>query len=116
MAYDKQKADELAEIIAHGRTPTVSNVPVEQAERKYAQLDAARDAEIQLLIAEAEDRGRASYVPTDRRVAVVAVLRSYPGPLTIGTVCPRARTLNEHAEFRIEGWEKRECWPEAQGG
>ena len=44
------------------------------------------------------------------------VLRSYIAaglPLNRNGLPPR-KALNEHAGFRIEGWEKRECWPEAQ--
>ena len=50
-----------------------------------------------------------------RRADVLEALRSYTGPLTKRGL-PKRKPLNEHAGFRIEGWEKRECWPEAQGG
>ena len=52
-AFDKQKADELAALIAQQDADRAQRA-VEQAER-YAQLDAARDAEIQRLIAESEE-------------------------------------------------------------
>ena len=39
----------------------------------------------------------------------------YSGPLTKRGL-PKRKPLNEHAGFRIEGWEKRECWPEVLGG
>ena len=48
-----------------------------------------------------------------RRVSIIAALRSYTGPLTRNGL-PKRKDLNAHAGFKIEGWEKRECWPEAQ--
>ena len=46
-----------------------------------------------------------------RRAEVLEVLRSYTGPLTKRGL-PKRKPLNDHAGFPIEGWEKRECWPE----
>ena len=57
--FDKQKADELAELIAWQDAERAQRA-FDRAER-YAQIDAARDAEIQLLIAEAEEDGCAGY-------------------------------------------------------
>ena len=82
---------------------------VEQSKR-YAQIYAARDEEIQRLIAEAEETEE-QVIPADRRESIIAALRSYNGPLTRNGL-PNRRALNEHAGFKIEGWEKRECWPE----
>ena len=109
-AFDKQKADQLAAIIARQEAARAQR-SAEQAER-YAQIYAARDAEIQRLMAEDEDETEDEQViPAARRVSIVAALRSYTGPLTKNGL-PKRRTLNEHAGFKIEGWEKRECWPE----
>ena len=110
-AFDKQKADELVELIAHQEAARVQR-SVEQSKR-YAQIYAARDEEIQRLIAEAEETEE-QVIPADRRESIIAVLRSYDGPLTRNGL-PKRRTLNEWAGFQIEGWEKRECWPEASG-
>ena len=108
-AYDKQKADELAELIAQQEAAQVQR-SVERADR-YAQIDAARDAEIQRLIAEAEETEE-QVIPGLRRGSIIAALRSYTGPLTKNGL-PKRQALNEHAGFQIEGWEKRELWPEA---
>ena len=50
--------------LSHGRMPNVRNAPSDRAER-YAQLDAARDAEIQLLIAEVEEADDAQVIPAE---------------------------------------------------
>ena len=106
------KAEALAALILK-QTEERAARAAEQAER-YAQIDAARDAEIQSLIAEA-DAADAQILTPARRAEVIAVLCSYTGPLTKRGL-PKRKPLNEHAGFRIEGWEKRECWPEVQGG
>ena len=111
-AFDKQKADELAELIAR-QEAALAQRAAEQAEH-YAALDAARDAEIQLLIAEA-DAADAQILTPARRAEVIEALRSYTGPLTKRGL-PKRQPLNAHAGFQIEGWEKRECWPEVEGG
>ena len=108
-AYDKQKADDLAELIAQQEAARVQR-SAEQAKR-YAQIYAARDEEIRRLIAEAEETEE-QVIPADRRDSIIAALRSYTGPLTRNGL-PKRQALNEHAGFPIEGWEKRECWPEA---
>ena len=108
-AFDKQKADDLVELIAQQEAARVQR-SVEQSKR-YAQIYAARDEEIQRLIAEAEETEE-QVIPADRRESIIAALRSYNGPLTRNGL-PKRRALNEHAGFKIEGWEKRECWPEA---
>ena len=107
-AFDKQKADELAELIAQQDAARAQRA-AEQAER-YAQIDAARDAGIQILIAEAEADDE-QVLPADRRVSIIAALRSYTGPVTKNGL-PKRKPLNIHAGFKIEGWEKRECWDE----
>ena len=104
-AYDKQKADELAELIAQQEADRAKRV-VEQAVR-HAQLDAARDAEIQILIYEAEAADAQVILP-ERRTSIIAALRSYTGPVTKNGL-PKRKPLNIHAGFKIEGWEKREC-------
>ena len=51
-----------------------------------------------------------------RRLAIVAALRSYMAaglPLNKNYL-PKRNLLNAHARFKIAGWEKRECWAEAQ--
>ena len=113
-AYDWQKAGELAALIAQQDADRSARA-AERAER-YAELDAARDAEIQRLIAEseAEAENEPRTIPAARRAAIVADLRTYTGPLTKNRL-PQRKALNDHAQFKIEGWEKRECWPEAQG-
>ena len=53
-----------------------------------------------------------------RRRGIVAALRSYMAaglPLNKNYL-PKRNLLNAHARFKIAGWEKRECWTEAQGG
>ena len=110
--FDRQKAEALAALILK-QTEERAAQAAEQAER-YAQIDAARDAEILLLIAEA-DAADAQILTPARRTVVLEALRSYTGPLTKRGL-PKRRALNEHAGFRIEGWEKRECWPEVAGG
>ena len=111
--FEKQKADELVELIARQNAASAQRI-AERAER-YAEIDAARDAEIQLLIAESEEEDEPQVIPADRRVKIRRALRSYTGPLTKNGL-PKRKPLNVHAGFRIEGWEKRECWPEAQNG
>ena len=114
-AFDKQKVDELAELIARQEAALVQRA-AEQAER-YVQIDAARDAEILLLIAEA-DAADAQIMTPERKEQVTAKLREYVAaglPLNRNGLPPR-KALNEYAGFQIAGWEKRECWPEAQGG
>ena len=98
-AFDKQKADELVELIAQQEAARVQR-SVEQSKR-YAQIDAARDAEIQRLIAEAEETEE-QVIPADRRESIIAALHSYDGPLTRNGL-PNRRALNEHAGFKIEG-------------
>ena len=113
-AFHKQKEDELAELIAQQEAARAQRSS-EQAER-YAQIDAASDAEIQMLIAEAEDDAESEQViPAARRQDIGIALRSYAGPLTKNGL-PKRKHLNDHAGFKIAGWEKRECWPEVQGG
>ena len=108
--FDRDKALALAALILK-QTEERAAQAAEQAER-YAQIDATRDAEIQILIAEA-DAADAQILTPARRAVVLEALRSYTGPLTKRGL-PKRKPLNEHAGFRIEGWEKRECWPVAQ--
>ena len=110
--FDLNKAEELAALFLKQTEERAAQV-AERAER-YAQIDAARDAEIPLLIAEA-DAADAQILTPARRAEVLEALRSYTGPLTKRGL-PKRRPLNEHAGFRIEGWEKRECWPEVDHG
>ena len=65
-AFDKLKVDELAELIARHEAARVQR-SAERAER-YAQIYAARDAEIQQLIAEAEEDCGASYPRRSPRI------------------------------------------------
>ena len=63
-----------------------------------------------MLIAEAEDDAESEQViPAARRQAIGIALRSYAGPLTKNGL-PKRKHLNDHAGFKIAGWEKRECW------
>ena len=113
--FDRNKAEELAALILKQTEERAAQV-AERTER-YAQIDAARDAEILLLIAEA-DYPDAQIMTPQRKEQVTAKLRSYVAaglPVNWNGLPPR-KALNEYAGFRIEGWEKRECWPEAQGG
>ena len=110
--FDRDKAEELAALIAQQNADRRQRA-TERAEL-YASLDAARDAEIARLIAEAEDDDEPRTIPADRRAAIIADLRTYRGPLTKNRL-PTRKGLNDHAGYKIEGWEKRECWPEAQG-
>ena len=111
-AFDRNKAEELAALIAQQNADRRARA-VERAEL-YASLDAARDAEIARLIAESEEEDEPHTIPVARRVAIVADLRSYNGPMTKNGL-PTRKGLNDHAGYKIEGWEKRECWQEAQG-
>ena len=106
-AFEEQKMHELADLIARQNAASAQRI-AERAER-YAEIDAARDAEIQRLIAEAEAE-EDQVIPAARRDSIIAALRSYTGPLTKNGL-PK-RKANEHAGFKIE----RECWPEVQGG
>ena len=109
-AYDKRKADELRELIARQDAARAQR-GAERVEL-YARIEATRDAEIQRLMDEDEDE---QVIPADRRVAIIAALRSYTGPLTKNGL-PKRKDLNAHAGFKIQGWEKRECWPEVEVG
>ena len=111
-AFDKQKADELAELIAQQNADRRQRA-TERAEL-YASLDAARDAEIARLIAESEEEDEPRTIPENRRASIIADLRTYIGPLTKNKL-PTRKGLNDHSKLNIKGWEKRECWPEAQG-
>ena len=111
-AFDQQKADELRALMA--RQAVAREERMTERVGLYARIDAARDAEIQLLIAEAEEADE-QVIPDDRRASIIAALRSYTGPLTKNGL-PKRAPLNEHAGFRIEGWEKRECWAELGHG
>ena len=64
-AFDKQKADELAALIAQQDADRAERA-AERAAR-YAELDAARDAEIQRLIAESEAEDEPRTIPVARR-------------------------------------------------
>ena len=108
--FDQKRAQALAALIARQDAATVER-NAERAER-YAQIDAARDLEIQRLMAEAE-AADVRVIPDARRVAIVAALRTYPGPFN-KNMLPKRKDLNAWAKFAIEGWEKRECWPEVQ--
>ena len=111
--FDREKALALAALILK-QTEDRAAQAAEQAAR-YAEIDAARDTEIQSLIAEA-DAADAQILTPARRSEVLEALRSYVAaglPLNRNGLPPR-KPLNEHAGFRIEGWEKRECWPEVQ--
>ena len=109
--FDRKKAEDLAALLAQQDADRLARA-ADRAER-YAQLDAARDAEIALLIAESEAEDEPRTIPAARRISIIAALRSYTGPLTKNRL-PQRKALNDHAQFKIEGWEKRECWPEAQ--
>ena len=76
--FDKQKAEELAAIIRL-QTEERAVRTAERAER-YAQIDAARDAEIQRLIAEAEAEAMRRFIPFARRVSIIAALRELHRP------------------------------------
>ena len=110
--FDRDKAEELAELIAQQNADRRQRA-TERAEL-YASLDAARDAEIARLIAEAEAEDEPRAIPADRRASIIADLRTYIGPLTKNRL-PTRKGLNDHSKLNIKGWEKRECWPEAQG-
>ena len=96
-AYDKQKADDLVELIARQEAASVQR-SVEQSKR-YAQIYAARDAEIQRLIAEAEETEE-QVIPADRRESIIAALRSYVGPLTRNGL-PKRQGLNDMPDSRL---------------
>ena len=110
--FNRDKAEELAALIAQQDADRA----VRAAERtaRYAQINAARDLAIQMLMAEAEAEAEDEQViPEERRASIIEALRSYTGPLTKNGL-PKRKALNAWAGFEIEGWEKRECWEEAQ--
>ena len=92
---------ELDAVIARLHAERTQRAIAEQAER-YAQIDAARDAEIQRLIAEAEaeTEDEPQVIPAGRRESIIAALRSYTGPLTKNGL-PKRKALNAHAGFMI---------------
>ena len=100
-AYDKQKADELAALI----TFQDAEREVRAAERAeyHAQLDAARDAEIQRLIAESE----ADNEP-HTEAEILEAVRTYPadGPRNRKGY-PKGQYLRAHAKFRITRQQKK---------
>ena len=109
--FDRKKAEELAALIAQQDADRRARA-TERAER-YAQLDAARDAEIARLISESEAEDEPRTIPAARRAAIIADLRTYIGPLSKNKL-PTRKGLKDHSKLNIQGWEKRECWPEAQ--
>ena len=103
-AFDKQKEDELAALIAQQDADREVRA-AEQAER-YAQIDAARDAEIQLLIAEAEADDEPH---TDAEI--LEAVRTYPASgFRNRKGYPVRKYLREHAGFDITPQQrKRAC-------
>ena len=103
-AYDKQKADELAKIIEQ-QDAALAKHAAEQAER-YAQIDAARDAEIQRLIAESEADDEPH---TDAEI--LEAVRTYPASgFRNRKGYPVRKYLREHAGFDITPQQrKRAC-------
>ena len=113
-AFDKQKEDELAALIAQQEADRGARA-AERAER-YAQIDAARDAEIQRLIAEAEAEDEPH---TDAEI--LEAVRTYPASgFRNRKGYPVRKYLREHAGFDITPKQrKRACLAleaEAQGG
>ena len=99
-AFDKQKADELAELIAQQEAAQVQR-SAEQAER-YTQIYAARDAEIQRLIAEAE----ASDEPhTDAEI--LEAMRKYTGPMNRRGTYPKGPFMGLRGKAKRELWDRR---------
>ena len=116
-AFDQQKAEELAALILQQEAARRERV----AERTayHAQMDAARDEEVQRLIleAEAEEVAEAAQIMTpERKEQVMAKLWGYveEGLRLNKNGLPPRNALNTYAGFNIAGWEKRECWPEVR--
>ena len=103
-AFDKQKADELAELIAQQEAAQVQR-SAEQAER-YTQIYAARDAEIQRLIAEAE-AGDAQVITAERRDAILEAMREYTGPMNKRGTYPKGAFMGLRGKAKRELWDRR---------
>ena len=85
-----------------GPEPVYDSAVLEAAEaRVAARAEVKRQAQVEAL-------------PAERRAAIIAALRSYTGPVNKRGL-PKRRPLNFHAGFKIQGWEKRECWPWSGG-
>ena len=103
-AFDKLKADELAELIAQQEAARVQR-SAEQAER-YTQIYAARDAEIQRLIAEAE-ADDAQVITAERRASILEAMRSYAGPMNKRGTYPKGPFMGLRGKAKRELWERR---------
>ena len=99
-AFDKQKADELAALIAQQEADSISR----EAERatRYAQIDAARDAEIQVLIAEAEAEDEPH---TDEEI--LQAMREYTGPLNKKGTYPKGEFMGLRGKAKRALWDRR---------
>ena len=124
-AFDKQKKDELAELIAQQEAARAV-WSAEQAER-YAQIDAARDAEIQLLIAEAEaddemdeqdvfaaaadlirnSVGRQADKTASNEEIILQAMRDYTGPMNKRGTYPKGPFMGLRGKAKRELWDRR---------
>ena len=103
-AFDKQKADELAELIAQQEAARAQRA-AEQAER-YTQIYAARDAEIQRLIAEAE-ADDAQVITAERRASILEAMRDYTGPMNRRGTYPKGPFMGLTGKAKRELWDRR---------
>ena len=103
-AFDKQKADELAELIAWQDAERAQRA-FDRAER-YAQIDVARDAEIQLLIAEAE-ADDAQVITPERRASILEAMREYAGPMNRRGTYPKGPFMGLRGKAKRELWDAR---------
>ena len=94
-AFDKQKADELAALIARQEAASISR-EVERATR-YAQIDAARDAEIQ----QPHSRGRGGGRTAHRRGNPRQAMREYTGPMNLRGTYPKGPFMGLSESFGI---------------
>ena len=77
----------------------------EQAER-YTQIYAARDAEIQQLIAEAE-ADDAQVITAERRASIRQAMRDYTGPMNKRGTYPKGPFMGLRGKAKRELWDRR---------
>ena len=99
-AFDKQKADELAALIARQDAERTERAAAQAT--RYAQIDAARDAEIQRLIAEAEAEDEPH---TDAEI--LQAMREYTGPMNKRGTYPKGPFMGLRGKAKRELWDRR---------
>ena len=108
-AFDQQKAAELRELVAR-QTAARKERTAERAER-YAQIEAARNAEIQLLIDESNMEDQPPTEEDDEAVVVMMMSRDWP--MNPKGTYPRNDALREATGQVVRGKRKRRLYNEA---